>query len=276
MLLALGAALPATGGGLEAPAAGAESHGDATGELGGAGFPAPGATRAVADTAPATAPAIGPAPGSAGGDCAVATARAVQSRYDAVEDLRIRFRQTRRRASLGGRGGGELESQGVATMAKPGRMRWVYESPEPSLFVTDGSVVWTYDPGLGEAQRLPDAGQFLSGAALQFLVGEGRLEEEFSLAARNCGSERVALTLVPLRDAGYERLVLDVVPERGEVLATEVHDLFGNRTRIEFESVEYDVGPDASEFRFEPPEGVEVIELEPISGRSVGAGRPLS
>ena len=35
---------------------------------------------------------------------------------------------------------------GAVEFAKPGKMRWSYEAPEPSLVVSDGETLWIYDP----------------------------------------------------------------------------------------------------------------------------------
>jgi len=195
--------------------------------------------------------------------CAEAVARKVQGHYESIADWRASFTQTRMAVSFGGGPAvAEPERSGTVVLAKPGRMRWSYESPDPSLFVTDGAVVWTYDPLLGEAQRMHDAGGLLSGAAVRFLMGEGDLLESFGVTARDCAARPVRLDLVPKKAESYERLALDVDPETGRVAASTVTDLFGNRTTVAFADVRANTGPDAALFHFEPPEGVTVIELE--------------
>jgi outer membrane lipoprotein carrier protein len=221
--------------------------------------------------APLAAALLLAAPGAAGerattggSGCAEALARRVQSHYESIRDLAADFEQTTRVAALGSGPGGEpARARGRVVFAKPGRMRWSYAEPEPSLVVTDGRSLWTYDPGLGEAQHLAAAEGFLSGAAIQFLLGEGRILEAFRVEAPDCEGERVVLRLEPREPASYERLVLEVEAASGEVLATEVVDLFGNATRVAFANVRANVDPDPGTFRFEPPEGVRVIEVEP-------------
>jgi len=205
--------------------------------------------------------------------CAERLARTVQEHYEAIRDLEARFTQRSEPLALGGGavGGAAQERSGTVVLAKPGRMRWSYEEPQPSLLVTDGKVVWMYDPLLEEAQRLPDVGGFLSGAAVQFLMGEGDLLASFRASARDCGGDPVVLDLVPREDQGYERLTLRVDPGTGEVRSSTVTDLFGNRTTVSFDAVRHDVGPDASLFTFEPPEGVDVVDLTVEGG---AAGRP--
>jgi outer membrane lipoprotein carrier protein len=197
------------------------------------------------------------------GDCARSLAETVQRHYDSVRDLQARFTQTTRRVSLG-TGDSDapaLRSSGEAVFAKPGRMRWSYEEPEPSLVVSDGETLWLYDPGLGEAQRLAVGQAFLSGAAIQFLLGEGDLLRDFEVSARECASARPELVLVPRQDATYERLELRVDAATGEVVETSVVDLFGNVTRVSFERIRTNQDPAATTFRFEPPPGTRVLEL---------------
>jgi outer membrane lipoprotein carrier protein len=212
------------------------------------------AAAAGADEAPAAA--------QPEASCAEQIAGRVQAHYEGVRDLSARFTQTSRVASLGGGpGGGDMATRGRVVFAKPGRMRWSYEEPEESLVVTDGSTLWTWDPGLGEAQRVAVGEGFLSGAAIQFLIGEGDVLETFAVEADSCEGERVVLRLLPYDAASYERLLLEVDPASGRVHATEVVDLFGNATRVAFSQMRTNTSPDDATFTFEPPEGARVIEV---------------
>lgn len=210
-----------------------------------------------------------PADGAAEADaasCAERVALRVQRRYEALRNLSARFEQTTASVTLGGGEGADAApSRGRVWLAKPGRMRWEYTEPEPSLVVSDGETLWIYDQVAGEAQRLAVGQGFLSGAALQFLMGEGQVLEAFEVSGGPCDADRVRLTLVPRRDATYERLEVVVDPETGLVQETAVADLFGNVTRVAFHDLEIDGELDASRFRFDAPEGVEVIELLPPS-----------
>lgn len=189
--------------------------------------------------------------------CAEPVVQRVQAYYDGIADFRARFVQTR----AGGVGLPAAPSEGEVVLSKPGRMRWSYEKPDPSLLVTDGKVLWMYDPVLEEAQRLPDAGGVLSGAAVEFLMGEGDLLGSFVVSAEDCDASPVKLRLLPRADAGYERLALEVDPATGQVAASTVVDLFGNRTRVLFRDVRVNTGAKSDLFQFTPPEGVEVFDL---------------
>jgi outer membrane lipoprotein carrier protein len=191
-------------------------------------------------------------------DCAREVASRVQARYDGVQDLEARFTQKSRSVALGG-AAQEMTASGVALFAKPGRMRWTYEKPEPSLVVSDGQTLWIYDPTAREAQQFEVGAGFLSGTAVQFLLGEGKILDAFGVRAEGCGGDTVTLFLTPREETSYETLELRVDPKTGDVRGTAVVDLFGNRTDVAFASVRTNLRPDAARFRFDPEPGVRVL-----------------
>lgn len=206
--------------------------------------------------------------------CAEQLALRVQQRYDAVRDLTARFEQTSWVAGLGRDAGATQTASGEVVFAKPGRMRWSYETPAPSLVVTDGEILWTYDATLKEAQKVAVGPGFLSGAAIQFLLGEGRLLSSFRVEAADCAADPVQLELVPREPATYERLSLEVRRESADVTGTRVLDLFGNVTEVKLRDLRTNSEPDASLFRFEPPEGTRVLEMRPPSASPPAPATP--
>ena len=68
---------------------------------------------------------------------------------------------------------------------------------------------------------------------------------------------------MPREPASYEKLFLIVDPNTGDVLRTRVDDLVGNKVTLEFRDLRFNVHPEPGVFRFDPPAGVEVIEVEP-------------
>ena len=209
----------------------------------------------------AAEPPAAPAPAP---DCGPAVTAQVQQRYDGLRSLRARFAQVSRNVAFGGSGGPEAApSRGRVEFAKPGRMRWEYEAPEPSLVVSDGKKLWIYDPKAKEAQVLSVEQGFLSAAAIQFLLGEGRLLESFEVKALRCEPERAELELRPRAEASYERIDLVVDRKTGWIRETTVYDLLGNETHVSFDEIEPGGAPDEARFRFEPGPGDRVLIVEP-------------
>lgn len=204
-----------------------------------------------------------PGASSAGHEaCIESTVAAIQERYGAIRDLRSRFVQETRSVALGGPGAVSVSS-GTVTFAKPGRMRWSYEEPEESLVVSDGRWLWIYDPANREAQRYAVADGYLSGAAIQFLLGEGDVLRDFRVRAESCAGDVVDLELVPRQAATYEKLRVRAERASGDLLETTVVDLLGNVTKVVFQDVQANLDPAPELFRFEPPAGVRLIEVEP-------------
>ena len=154
-------------------------------------------------------------------------------------------------------------SRGKVVLAKPGKMRWTYEEPERSLVVSDGHTLWLFDPAFGEVQKIPAGEGFLTGAAAQFLLGAGDMKRDFAVTAVSCDASEAELELVLREPATYERAFLRVNPSTGEVLSTRIVDLLGNVVRVDFRDLRFNTSPGESEFRFQVPEGVKVIELDP-------------
>jgi len=202
----------------------------------------------------------GPLP--SGSNCARELTHRVQAWADALSGFEADFEQVSHPVAFGGGPPPPpTTSKGRVFLARPGRMRWNYEEPVASQVVSDGRDLWIYDPASKEVQHLEATRGFLDAAALEFLMGEGRLAETFEVLAPRCEGDEVEIELVPRADAGYERLGLRVRPGTGEVVATTLVDLLGNRTQVRFEQAQSDRVPAASHFRFEVPDGVEVIKM---------------
>lgn len=210
-------------------------------------------------------------------NCALKVADTVQAHYDSVRDFSARFEQTSKSALFGASGGGlSVPVRGDVVFAKPGKMRWSYSEPAPSLVVSNGKTLWLYSPNEKSAQRLPVTEGYLTGAALEFLLGDGKLVDSFDVSSDVCPFhpveneegeqvplETIELELTPKEPASYEKLGITARLTTGEVVATRVVDLFGNETRIAFEQIVSNRDPDPDTFVFVPDDDVEVIDLSP-------------
>jgi outer membrane lipoprotein carrier protein len=188
-------------------------------------------------------------------------ARKVQTRYEGIRDLRARLVQTSRSATFEGEALMTAEPRrGRVVFAKPGRMRWTYDSPEASVVASDGKTLWIHDLDAKTVTRLAVTEGYLTGAALQFLMGEGKIVDSFRVTVADCDDRTVTLDLLPRADQSYERLGLVANRASGDVVATSVTDLFGNQTTIRFEQLEANLNPTPDTFVLKIPEGVEVID----------------
>jgi outer membrane lipoprotein carrier protein len=202
------------------------------------------------------------APDAASRDCVESAIAAVQDRYESVRDLSGDFIQTSRAVAFGAPSSADVESRGSVAFAKPGKMRWSYESPDPSLVVSDGETLVLYDPVHLEAQRLPVGEGYLSGAAIQFLLGEGEIRSSFHVSALRCEATAAFLELIPREPATYEKLAIGIDRTSGHIVESTIVDLLGNKTRVAFANLRTNTDPDPAIFTFDPPAGVKVIDLK--------------
>jgi outer membrane lipoprotein carrier protein len=203
------------------------------------------ATTAVLALAWAITAGSAGAVGPTAAECIDETIDALQRRYESIADFRADFVQTTRTVALAGAPGDDT-ARGTVVFAKPAKMRWAYTSPEPSLTVSDGETLWVYDPARAEVQRMSGIRGYFSGA----------------ITALTCTAESGELELVPRADASYEKLRILVDRATGELRRSTVIDLLGNVTQVEFSDVRANQQPDDGVFRFTPPDGVEVIDLD--------------
>ncbi len=202
-----------------------------------------------------------------------AAAKRIQARYDGIRDIHANFTQTNESATFAGQPMMTADpKKGRVIFAKPGKMRWTYLSPEPSVVVSNGKLLWIYDVDGKSITRLEVTDGFLTGAALQFLLGDGQLLESFEVYATECRADRVTLELIPKAEATYERLGLVAEPMTGKLIATSVLDLFGNLTEIGFSETRTNLDPKPETFEMEIPEGVEVIDYADYAGSAGSAG----
>jgi outer membrane lipoprotein carrier protein len=186
---------------------------------------------------------------------------ALQKRYDGLRALRARFVQT----STGAAFGEPTTSKGAVLVERPGRIRWTYDPPDGRVIVLDGEAIWIYSPEERQLQIAPLAKGGVSPTALSFLMGEGRLQDEFTAhLVPETGGDRpsgLGLELIPRGDPSFESLVLWLDPKTHELRESVLVDLFGNRTRLALSDVKYDGEVPDDAFRVKVPEGTDEIDL---------------
>jgi outer membrane lipoprotein carrier protein len=205
----------------------------------------------AAPTAPAAAPARL--------DVKAVTAE-VQKRYDGASDFRARFSQTLTSAAMGRK----TSSSGEVAFKKPGRMRWDYEKPDKSTYVTDGGVLWLYEPDDKQAFKQELKASQLP-AALAFLTGRGKLANEFEIAfAEKPGygtATDYVLSLSPkVAEPQVKNILFVVDPKTFDVRESVITDGQGNVNDIVFADIRVNTKIPDAQFRFTPPAGVRVID----------------
>ena len=153
------------------------------------------------------------------------------------------------------------QSSGEMSFSRPGKFRWQIIKPYSQLLVGDGEKVWIYDPDLRQV-TVKQAGAAIGGTPAALLSGEignkGALEKNFSLreAGESEGLEWVEAT-PKSADSGFDKMRLGF--DGNDLKAMELFDNFGQTTSLHFLNIERNPSIAASQFRFTPPAGVDVL-----------------
>lgn len=179
----------------------------------------------------------------------------LETRNREVRDLTARFTQTYRSGALGR----TLVERGTLAIKRPGRMLWEYEAPEKKTFVSDGMHFYFYVPADRQVIVREQAGE--RGVAVALLSGQSDLLGQFSATSEADGGdglERVRLT--PRSPDPEVRSVVLELDAQLRTRAISIEDVQGNTSRFRFEALRENLGLPDRMFRFEFPEGVEVIQ----------------
>jgi outer membrane lipoprotein carrier protein len=184
----------------------------------------------------------------------------MQKRYDGAKDFRARFSQTYSRAVVGR----TTVSTGTVTFKKPGRMRWDYEKPEPRMFLSNGQVLWLYEASEKQAFK-QDLKSSQLPAALAFLMGKGKLMDEFEVSfAKDAKQGRAGdykLALSPKQpQSTYKSIVFIVDPKEYLVRESVLVDSQGNANHFVFDDLQVNSKVTDAPFKWSPPAGVRVVD----------------
>jgi outer membrane lipoprotein carrier protein len=156
--------------------------------------------------------------------------------------------------------GGVLEESTIKMkLKKPDGFYWETIEPFPELIVTDGVKLWNYQPDL-EQVVVEDWQSDQSELAARLLSGRtDSLNEEYiiKLAQIDAGAENFTLT-PKASDSVYTSIAIQFIETRLD--AIYINSKNGEQTVWQFTGVKTNIPLADSEFHFEPPEGIEVIE----------------
>ena len=209
-----------------------------------------GVLPAAAADAPAASPAPCPSP--------AAIVDRIQRRYDTTSAFRAEFRQETFVKAVGD----VQEARGIVAFKKHGRMRWDFRTPVEQLMVADGTTLWIYQPADKQVLRAPFKAAFVSTTPVSFLLGVGRITENFTPEPdpRGCSAERLHVRLAPKTGTDVGGLALGVDAKTDDIVEAAVTDPLGNVTTLGFSALERNADVSDDEFRFVPPKGVDVVD----------------
>ena len=191
-------------------------------------------------------------------------AQRIQARYDRISDFAGSFTQTYEGGVLRTR----TTERGTLVIKRPGRMRWVYTSPEKKEFVSNGVKVYAYFPADRQVM-VSDAPTGADTTPALFLTGRADLVRDFTasaMAVPGAAPGLLGLKLVAKRpDPDFEWLAIAVDPASYQIRHLVALDRQGGRSTFTFSDLKENRRPPDTLFEFRIPRGVDVITNDPRS-----------
>ena len=148
-------------------------------------------------------------------------------------------------------------SSGRMLMQRPGKFRWDYRTPAEQVIVADGQRLWAYDVDLAQV-TVRKLDQALGSTPLALLSGAAPIEESFTVGVARIQDGLTWHELTPKQPQPEFRLLR--IAFKGDALVSlELEDSFGQRTRLDFQTLERNPTLDPALLQFTPPPGVDVV-----------------
>ena len=186
-------------------------------------------------------------------------AGSLQRKYEQVRDFSADFEHIYE----GGVLRKKLSERGTLLVKKPGKMRWVYTSPEKKEFVSDGRTLWSYVPADKQViiSTVPPADEASSPA--MFLAGKGSIQRDFTprlAAAAGLAASEVALELRPRTpQTDYDSIIVVVDRATLQIRRLVTADSQGGTSTFVFTKMRENVGLPDKTFAFTIPRGVDIV-----------------
>jgi chaperone LolA len=149
-------------------------------------------------------------------------------------------------------------ASGTLALSRPNRFRWEYLEPYAQTIVADGRKLWLYDPDLSQV-TVRSLEQGLGATPALLLSGSARVGDAFVAVGVEKRADLEWCRLAPKQPGSdFDRVSLGFDRSR-ELAAMELVDKLGQTTTIQFSALRRGAALDAATFRFEPPQGADVI-----------------
>jgi outer membrane lipoprotein carrier protein len=156
-------------------------------------------------------------------------------------------------------GAPKRERSGVVSFRKPGRMRWEFAAPEVQTIVSDGEMLYSYDPELNQVVQTPLKQAIKSSSATSLLLGMGNINRDFKAAfANSVASDGLVHLLLDSKAGGY-KIEIGLDPKSYNLMTLTLTDQLGDVTKVNFSDIHNNVELPDSTFAFKTPAGADIV-----------------
>jgi outer membrane lipoprotein carrier protein len=156
-------------------------------------------------------------------------------------------------------------ASGRLMVRQPGKMRWEYLVPDPQTIITDGNDLWVFRPEENQVLVGKAPSFFGDGKGAGFLSNIKTVRKSFQISLEPSDDpDQYRLKLVPNRSSvDLMAVELDIARKGFSLIRITTVNVYGDETRIELKNVSFSEPPPESLFRFDVPEGADVVQMNP-------------
>lgn len=185
----------------------------------------------------------------------------LQRHYQQTTSFSAKFKE-----EISPAGGMKRQREGTVYYRKPGRMRWVFGGDDSETIVSDGTMLYTYQPDLNQVIETPIEQAFRSSSAASFLLGVGSVERDFDAGIPpNAPADGLKHVLLKPK-AGGDIIEMGLEPSTLDIRTLKLTDQLGDVTDLAFSDVKMGVALDDQLFVFSPPAGADIVKAPPPTG----------
>ncbi|MBS7807617.1 outer membrane lipoprotein chaperone LolA [Variovorax sp. PCZ-1] len=152
-------------------------------------------------------------------------------------------------------------SSGTFEFQRPGKFKFQYKKPFEQLILADGTSLWIYDADLNQASQRKQSSAFANtpAALIASATDLSALRNEFTLEN---APEKDGLVWVSAKPKSADSTLQTVrIGFKGEALQQlDITDSFGQRSLINFATMQLNPSLPASSFQFTLPKGAELLK----------------
>ncbi len=152
-------------------------------------------------------------------------------------------------------------SSGTFEFQRPGKFKFQYKKPFEQLILADGTSLWIYDADLQQASQRKQSAVFAStpAALIASATDLSALRNEFTLEN---APEKEGINWVSAKPKTADSTLQIVrIGFKGEALhQLDITDSFGQRSLINFTTMQLNPSLPASSFQFTLPKGAELLK----------------
>ena len=153
------------------------------------------------------------------------------------------------------------ETKGKVQIKKPGKMKWVYGSPDTQVLISNGKILWHYVSDENQVTKVPIESIYSSNTPALFLAGQEKLTRIFNIENINTNKNPLSITLSPKEEnQALRRLQLFANKKSFQITGSTVYDKLGNKTEIRFSNIKTNKDIPEKTFQFQAPHNVEVLD----------------